>query len=118
MNNTKIFQLNCITILLMILILLQIIFQKILKLIGIYFMNKLKHTIHYFLRRLFKRNSYKLLCNSESDLAHWEILTNSETDTDTVTLYYIPEDHYSENDVKIEVSNIEFEDLIKFIKKL
>jgi hypothetical protein len=62
------------------------------------------------------RAFWKKLWNSESDNANWEIWHDS--DKKTVTLHYVPEDDYSDKDVKIEVPYNQFEDLVKFIIKI
>lgn len=59
---------------------------------------------------------WKKLWNSESDNANWEIWHDS--DKKTVTLHYVPEDNYSDKDVKIEVPYDQFEDLVKFMIRI
>lgn len=68
--------------------------------------------IYFFMYRAF----WKKLYNSESDNSNWEIWNNS--DKKTVTLHYVPEDDYSNKDVKLEVSYDQFEDLVKFILRI
>ena len=41
-----------------------------------------------------------------------------DSDKKTVVLHYVPEDNYSDKDVKIEVPYDQFEDLVKFIIKI
>jgi len=48
--------------------------------------------------------------------SYWEILHNS--DKKTVMLHYVPEEDYSEKDIKIELTYDQFEDLVKFIIKI
>lgn len=61
-------------------------------------------------------DKWKKLLNSESDNAYWEILHDSNKKT--VTLHYVPEDDYSDKDVKIEVPYNQFEDLVKFMIRI
>ncbi|MEX0598961.1 MAG: hypothetical protein WD512_20925 [Candidatus Paceibacterota bacterium] len=53
---------------------------------------------------------------SESDDSHWEILNDNKNNT--VELHYIPNDDYSDEDVKIKIPHTHFEDLVKLIDKL
>lgn len=59
------------------------------------------------------RARWKKLWNSESDNANWEIVHDSKEKT--VTLHYVPNDDYSKEDVKIQMSYEHFEDLVKFM---
>lgn len=77
---------------------------------------KYKQLIKWFMYFLMYRAYWKKLWISESDNANWEILNNS--DKKTVTLYYIPEDDYTEKDIKIEVPYEQFGDLVKFIIRI
>lgn len=62
---------------------------------------------------LLYRGKWKKMFNSESDMAHWEIIHDS--DNKNVMLMYVPNDDYSEDDIKIIVPYEEFEDLVKFM---
>jgi hypothetical protein len=75
--------------------------------------NKIKQRIIYF---IVYREFWKKLCNSESVNANWEIIHNS--DTKNITLHYVPEDDYSEKDIKIDMSYERFEDLVKFLIRI
>jgi len=75
--------------------------------------NKIKQRIIYF---IVYREFWKKLCNSESVNANWEIIHNS--DTKIITLHYVPEDDYSEKDIKIDMSYERFEDLVKFLIRI
>lgn len=59
---------------------------------------------------------WKILWNSESEDAKWEIFHDLKKET--VTLLYVPEEDYTKNDIKITVNYDEFNDLLKFTKKL
>lgn len=67
---------------------------------------------NYFLYRGY----WKKFFNYESDKAHWEIINISEEKK--ITLCYIPEDDYSDKDIKIEVTHEQFEDLVKFVLEI
>ena len=62
--------------------------------------------------------------NCESKDSRWEIVNNNITGcedigfipSNTVTLHYVPEDGYSEKDVKITMPTEHFEDLVSFMK--
>jgi hypothetical protein len=69
-----------------------------------------------FINIVLYRAFWKKLLNSESDNANWEIWHNS--DKKTVTLHYVPQNDYSEKDVKIEVPYEQFEDLVKFMIRI
>jgi len=60
--------------------------------------------------------NWKKLLISESEKSYWEILHNS--DKKIVMLHYVPEEDYSEKDIKIELTYDQFEDLIKFILRI
>ena len=70
----------------------------------------------WIINNIIYRSFWKKLFNSESEKANWEILHDS--DKKTVTLHYVPEDDYSDKDVKIEVPYDQFEDLVKFIIRI
>lgn len=59
---------------------------------------------------------WEKLLNSESTNAHWEIWHDS--DEKEVTLHYVPEEDYSDKDVKIKMPYDQFDDLLKFMKRL
>lgn len=65
----------------------------------------------------FRRNAYcTKIWNAESKNANWEIL--HDANSKNVTIIYVPEDDYSDKDVKIQVPYEHFEDLIEFIKRM
>lgn len=74
---------------------------------------QLKQWLIYF---VMYRAFWKKLCNYESDNANWEIWHDS--DKKIVTLHYVPEDDYSDKDVKIKVPYDQFEDLVKFMIRI
>ena len=59
---------------------------------------------------------WKKLLLSESDNADWEIRHDSKTKE--ITLLYVPEDGYSNNDIEIKMPYEHFEDLVNFIIKI
>ncbi len=58
--------------------------------------------------------NWKDLLNIESKDSHWEIINHDET----IILHYVPEDDYSEKDIRIEMPIEHFEELCVFIKNL
>jgi hypothetical protein len=60
-----------------------------------------------------KVKKWKELWTSESDNGNWEILNH--IDKKEITLHYVPEEDYSENDIKIKMSYEKFNDLSDFI---
>lgn len=74
---------------------------------------QLKKWLTYF---FLYRGYWKTLWNSESDKSYWEILHNAEDKT--VVLHYVPEENYGSKDVKIQVPQEQFEDLVKFIIRI
>jgi len=63
-----------------------------------------------------KKYNWKSILNSESSGSFWEITNN--TKDNTITLHYVPEENYSDKDVKIIVPYDQFKDLIKFMKSM
>jgi len=74
---------------------------------------QMKQWIIYF---VMYRAFWKKLWVSESDNSKWEILHDSENKT--VELHYVPNDDYSNKDVKIKMQYDDFEDLVKFIIRI
>jgi hypothetical protein len=72
--------------------------------------------IRKFFNLIICRSYWKKLCSSESKNANWEIF--HDTEDKTVTLHYVPEDDYSDKDVKIKVPYDQFEDLVKFLIRI
>ncbi len=73
-----------------------------------------------------KKVDFNEIFNAESKQSHWEI-TNHDIDFDfleenimtaskTITLHYVPEDDYSEKDIKITMPHDHFIELVKFMK--
>lgn len=59
---------------------------------------------------------WETIFNIESENSNWEIWRD---DIDkTVTIHYVPEENYTDKDVKITVPYSQFNDLVKLIKKL
>lgn len=62
--------------------------------------------------------------NCESKDSRWEIVNHNITGcedigiipSNTVTLHYVPEEDYSEKDIKITMPKEHFEDLVSFMK--
>lgn len=77
---------------------------------------KFKQIKQWVINFIIYRAYWKKLCNAESEKANWEIVHDS--DKKTVTLHYVPEEDYSDKDIKIEVPYNQFEDLVKFIIKI
>ena len=63
-----------------------------------------------------KEPIWKIILNEESKNSTWEITHHDETKN--VRLHYVPGDNYSEKDININLTYDEFEDLIKFMKKM
>jgi hypothetical protein len=74
---------------------------------------QLKQWLIYF---VMYRAFWKKLWVSESDNSKWEILHDSENKT--VELHYVPNDDYSNKDVKIKMQYDDFEDLVKFMIRI
>lgn len=74
---------------------------------------RLRQLKQWFIYFIIYRGFWKKLWNSESDYGNWEIWHDNENEK--VTLHYVPEDNYSDEDIKIEMSYKEFEDLVKLM---
>lgn len=77
---------------------------------------KIKQFKNFLRNFLLYRAKWKKLFNSESENSHWEII--NDNDSKKITLLYIPNDDYSEEDIRIEISHEEFEDLVKFLIRI
>lgn len=74
---------------------------------------QLKQWLIYF---VMYRAFWKKLWVSESDNSKWEILHDNKTKT--VELHYVPNDDYSDDDIKIRMQYDDFEDLVKFMIRI
>ena len=74
---------------------------------------KLKQLNKWLTYKLLYKARWKKCLNWESDESYWEIWHDS--DKNTVTLHYVPEENYGKKDIKIEVPYDRFEDLVKFM---
>ena len=63
-----------------------------------------------------KEPIWKVVNNAESKNSTWEIFRAENKNG--IRLHYVPEENYSENDININLTYEEFEDLIKFAKSL
>ena len=59
---------------------------------------------------------WKGIFNMKSDNSNWEFWNDDLNQT--ITIHYVPEDNYSDKDVKITIPYNQFEDLVKLIKKI
>lgn len=60
--------------------------------------------------------NWKNILSSESESSKWEIVNHKLSST--ICLHYVPNDDYSSDDIKINMSYDDFIDLCEFIKKL
>jgi hypothetical protein len=77
---------------------------------------KLREIKNWLRNFILYRAKWKKLFNSESKMSHWEIINDNENKK--ITLLYVPNDDYSEYDIRINVSHEEFEDLVKFLIRI
>lgn len=63
-----------------------------------------------------KEPIWTIVINDESQESKWEIVHTTESKN--VRLHFVPNDNYSDEDVNINLTYVEFQDLIKFMKKL
>lgn len=67
-------------------------------------------------KNIFKKEpKWKNIYISESEKSYWEFLNNNDG---TIKILYVPNTNYSKDDVEINMITEQFEDLLKFIKKL
>lgn len=77
---------------------------------------KLRELKKLFVKYVINRYLWKKLWVGESEKGHWEIL--NDTNGKTIQLHYVPEEDYSEKDIKINLSYEEFQDLNDFMNKI
>lgn len=77
---------------------------------------KIKQFKNFLRNFLLYRAKWKKLFNSESEKSYWEII--NDNDNKKITLLFVPNDDYSEEDIRIKISHEEFEDLVKFLIRI
>lgn len=84
----------------------------------------MKRLIRWLTLKLLYRGKWKNLWDAESELSYWEVKrpvkgininVGKVEFEDYRELMFVPNPNYSEDDVKIKLTEEQFEDLVKFI---